>query len=191
MKKLFLIPLLFILLIPATVWMVAQWYPQAHLHHTAWLNAWLLISLGIALILVEIFALPGFNVLGIVGFLIALFGVGLCFEQFGTVWGLISAFGTVAFTAGTLWFAWKAGIWHQFINHASLPSLTERSLELNARRTIHLGKIGVAVTPLRPQGVIEINGERIEARTEGEFIAVGSEIKVVAMDTQKFIVKLN
>ena len=66
-------------------------------------------------------------------------------------------------------------------------NLLERESEQRAK---YLGKRGVAVTPLRPTGVAEIQGDRIEVVTEGDFISAGSEIKVVAMDRRKYFVRL-
>lgn len=191
MKKLFIIPILFLLLFPAAVWVVGQVAPTPLAANTGWLSAWALISLGIALIMAEVFVVPGFNIVGITGFLIALFGIGLSFEQYGTTWGLVAVSGTVVFTSGILWLAWKSGVWNHLVNQTVLPSLEERTAESHARRTLHLGKIGTTVTPLRPEGVVEIDGERVEVRTEGEYIAAGSSVKIVAMDSHKFIVRLN
>lgn len=57
-------------------------------------------------------------------------------------------------------------------------------------RARYLGKEGTTVTSLRPTGVVEIEDEHIEAVTDGEFIAAGSRVRVVAMDRQHYFVKL-
>jgi membrane-bound ClpP family serine protease len=57
-------------------------------------------------------------------------------------------------------------------------------------RSRYLGRDGVAVTALRPGGVCEIDGERVEVQTEGDFIASGSRVRVVAMDRRRFFVRL-
>lgn len=53
-----------------------------------------------------------------------------------------------------------------------------------------LGKIGVAVTPLRPTGTAEIEGSRVPVSTEGEFIAQGSYVRVVAKARKRYFVRL-
>jgi membrane-bound serine protease (ClpP class) len=59
------------------------------------------------------------------------------------------------------------------------------------QRARYLGKTGVALSPLRPTGIVEIDGERVEVATEGDFIAAGSRIKVVAMDRRRYFVRLD
>lgn len=54
-----------------------------------------------------------------------------------------------------------------------------------------LGRGGVAVTPLRPTGIVVVHGSRLEATTEGEFIAAGSRVRIVAMSRDQYIVRLD
>ena len=42
-----------------------------------------------------------------------------------------------------------------------------------------VGRRGTAITTLRPSGIIEIQGRRLDAVSEGEFIAPGTPIIVV------------
>ncbi len=58
------------------------------------------------------------------------------------------------------------------------------------QRKHYLGKSGIALTPLRPSGVVEIDGTRLEVATEGEFIAAGSRVRIVAMDRRRYFVRL-
>ena len=61
---------------------------------------------------------------------------------------------------------------------------------LTESRTRYIGMRGTAVTPLRPTGIVEIDGERIEVETEGGFIASGSEVRVLTVTRTRFIVGL-
>ena len=53
----------------------------------------------------------------------------------------------------------------------------------------YLGKTGVAISELRPSGIIEIDGERLDALSEGVFIPKGTTIKVVRVEGSKIIVR--
>jgi membrane-bound serine protease (ClpP class) len=53
-----------------------------------------------------------------------------------------------------------------------------------------LGRIGVATSPLRPTGTAEIDGSRLSVSTEGEYIAAGSYVRVVAKDSKQYFVRL-
>ncbi len=67
---------------------------------------------------------------------------------------------------------------------------TGEQAKLADRKRDALGRIGVAVTPLRPTGTAEIGGSRIPVSTEGEFIAAGSYVRVVARDRKQYFVRL-
>ena len=54
---------------------------------------------------------------------------------------------------------------------------------------IFLGKNGVAKSDLRPAGIIDIHGERIDAMTRGDYVEAGSEIQIVAIQGTVVIVE--
>lgn len=145
-----------------------------------------LILVGLALVMVEVYLVPGFNVLGVAGVIAAGAGVGYAFVEGGAVGGLAALAGT--FVVGGLLLAvlWRSGAWEKFILSESLP----RGDGDGATRGRLLGREGVAVSPLRPTGVAEVEGERVEVTTEGAFIAAGSRIRVVALVRNRYLVRL-
>ncbi len=150
-----------------------------------------LILLGVAFIVFEVYLVPGFNVVGIIGMLIIVFGVGYGFSETGLVGGTLFLVGALAAVAGTFMWLWKSGAWDRFILATNLrrdDNLIARESEDRAR---YLGEAGTAITPLRPTGIVEIEGRRIEVMTEGEFIAAGSDVRVVAMDRRRYFVRLD
>lgn len=149
-----------------------------------------LVALGLAFIVVEVYLVPGFNVIGIFGFLMMLFGVGYAFFEIGTTAGVLTLVGAVAAISGSFYWMWQSGAWDRFVLSTSLRADEGAVEEAGEHRARYLGRSGVAVTPLRPTGVAEIDGERIEVVTEGEFIASGSRIRVVAMDRRRYFVRL-
>ena len=163
---------------------------SAHITANSLLIPIALIILGVLLIVAEVYLIPGFNVVGILGALVMLVAVAMAFMQAGVIGGVIAMMSASALTGGTLWWMWKSGAWNRFVLSSNLKT-DERTLAREGeQRSRYLGKQGVAVTPLRPTGVAEIEGERIEVVTEGDFISAGSRIKVVAMDRRKYFVRL-
>lgn len=150
-----------------------------------------LVAVGFALIAVEVYVVPGLNVVGILGILVLIFAVGYAFSASGIWGGLFTLGGTIVLGAGILYAMWRSGAWEEFILATSmLPSrqLPEGSQDNRAR---YLGKVGAALTPLRPSGVAEIDGQRVEVQTEGGFIAANSKIRVVAIDRRHVFVRLD
>ena len=59
---------------------------------------------------------------------------------------------------------------------------TEKGLELR------LGKEGVAVSDLRPAGIVDIDGQRTDVVTSGEMIDKGVRVKVVEVEGNRVVV---
>ncbi len=57
-------------------------------------------------------------------------------------------------------------------NGTSVPEVAEAKSEL-------IGKSGIAVTTLRPSGIAEFDGKRLDVATSGEFIKKGETITVI------------
>jgi membrane-bound serine protease (ClpP class) len=51
------------------------------------------------------------------------------------------------------------------------------------------GKRGLAASPLRPAGIAEIEGERVDVVSDGEFIDAGEPITVVRVDGNRIVVR--
>ncbi len=66
---------------------------------------------------------------------------------------------------------------------------TESGYVSNANRLELIGKIGETKTPLRPSGTIIIEDERIDAVTEGGYIAVNQKVKVVKVEGSRIVVR--
>jgi membrane-bound ClpP family serine protease len=150
-----------------------------------------LIILGVLLIMAEVYLIPGLNVVGILGAFLMLAAVILAFMEAGAIGGVIAMTSAIALTGGSLWWLWRSGAWDRFVLSSSLRTDERLLAREGEARSRYLGRQGVALTPLRPTGVAEIEGERIEVVTEGDFISAGSRVKVVAMDRRKYFVRLD
>lgn len=149
----------------------------------------LLIGLGLAFIVVEVYVIPGFNVVGAAGFLLIAFAVAFAFYTHGFTGGVFTLIGAMGALGSVLYGLWQSGAWDRFVLADSLRRDPDESQMMETRRRF-LGKEGVTLTPLRPGGVVQIGEERVEASTEGEFIASGSRVRVVALDRLRYFVRL-
>jgi len=150
----------------------------------------LLIVAGFLLILVEVYVIPGFNVVGILGFLLIVFAVGYFYSEMGWTGGTIALAGAMTFGVLFFWMLYRLGAWQRFVLSANLSKDRATVARLHDQRRRFLGQKGRAVTPLRPAGTAEVDGTRIEVTTEGEYIAAGSEVRVVAMKRRAHVVQL-
>ena len=150
----------------------------------------LLIFFGLALIALEVYVVPGIGVVGFVGGAVIIAGVVYAFVTNGFGGGLIAASGSLALGGGMFYLMWESGAWDRFVLAASLSRDTEADARDADARSRYLGREAIAITPLRPGGIVEVSGERVEVQTEGEFIASGSMVRIVAMDRRRFFVRM-
>lgn len=142
---------------------------------------------GIVLILAEI-VIPG-GIVGGIG-LVSL-GSGLVLAAYDTAQGLASLGLAALVTAivivtGIKYFGFR-GVWNKLIlrdeqrnEQGYVAPKDQRSL---------LGQHGIALTPLRPAGVVKIGGMRVDAVSEGGFIPAGREVKVVTVEGTRVVVE--
>ena len=149
-----------------------------------------LILVGLALVVVEVTVVPGFNVIGVAGVLGAAVGVVVAFVEYGVAGGLGTLAATLLAAGGVAYLLVESGAWDRFVLTDSLRrGDAEPEVETESRARL-LGKTGTAVTPLRPGGVAEVEGARVEVETEGSFVAAGSSVRVVALDRRRVIVRM-
>lgn len=152
-----------------------------------WLHV-LLFILGIILMLIEL-VVPGFGIFGGLGILSLVAGVVMAAYDTGA--GLLS-FG-IAFVIAIVFIIivikqFKTrGIWNRFILKDEMKT---ESGYVAPRGYQHLqGKQGVALTPLRPSGMAEIEGERVDVVTEGGHTASGQQVSVVKVEGNRVVVR--
>ena len=144
----------------------SQWWPV------------IVFFIGIILIIVEFF-IPGFGLPGISG-IIAIF-TGIIFAASDLVRGMINlgiALGLVVVLAPILFlFLKRFGTLRGFVLSETIVGKPENDMDDVDKRLV--GKHGIALTTLRPSGIVEIDGKRLDAVSQGEFIFPGTHVKVV------------
>jgi membrane-bound ClpP family serine protease len=53
-----------------------------------------------------------------------------------------------------------------------------------------LGAVGVVLTPLRPVGVCDFSGQRVECVAESEYVDRGEKVRVIAVESTKVTVRV-
>ena len=150
-----------------------------------------LVLVGLALVVVEVTLVPGVNVIGVSGVLGMAVGVVMAFVAFGPVGGFVVLVGTVVAAGGLFYALWDSGAWDRLILSDSLRRDVDADRAGDATRAQLVGAVGHAVTPLRPSGVAEIDGQRLDVTTEGAFVAAGSRLRVVAIDRRRTLVRVD
>lgn len=150
--------------------------------------------LGLGLILVEVFVLPGFGVAGISGIILMFGGIFYVFKsayQFETA---ILAFSSVivltaAFVIATFCFFPKTRAWKHFALATEMSSDIGFHSAGDEDYQSYVGQTGTAITPLRPAGTIRLAGKRVDVLTAGDFIPSETTVKVIEVEGSKVFVE--
>lgn len=147
-----------------------------------WLSI-VLILLGIALLVAEIF-IPSFGVTGLLGIASIIGGVVMRADTFSQ--GIVM-FLVILIVVMILMF-----IAFRFVASRRTPLILQDTLneeEANKDLNYFIGKMGIALTILRPAGKGDFNGVRLDVITEGNFIKKDSVIEVSRIEGKKIFVK--
>jgi len=148
----------------------------------------LLFLLGLLLIYIEMHT-PGFGIPGILGSISVFFSIYLTIAQKGgTTQAILTGILVVASLIIFLIIYLPRSRFWKILN---IPQDQKKDLGYTAvkERTDLIGKKGITLTMLRPTGYIEIDGEKLEAYTESEFIEPNTEIIVVKVEGNKIFVR--
>jgi membrane-bound serine protease (ClpP class) len=159
-----------------------------------------LFIMGVILIVIEIFVIPGFGLAGISGISLVIFSLGVSLIgnvglQFPEIGQISQAIWTMAITLilGVAMIASMVRYLPENImfNTLVLSESTDRSRGYTGADTHDelLGSEGVTVTALRPSGTALLNDRRIDVVSDGDFIEKGARVKVVETANLKVVVR--
>ena len=145
----------------------------------------LLIVAGMIALGVELFIIPGFGVVGVLGIGALLAGAITAWVEFGALWGMVAFVGVFAGAALMTVAVLRSKIVRKrLILDAHLdPGCGTQARDLAPL----LGKRGVAATDLRPAGIAIIEDRRVDVVSEGGYIDRGTKITVTAIDGPRVI----
>ncbi len=158
--------------------------------------------IGIILIAVEFFIIPGFGVFGVAGIVLTLGGLVLGMlpnqafdfelvpssQLFGALLTVILS--ALVGVGMVFWLTPKVNEWGAF-KHLTLATTQDRSKGYTSSTYSEdmVGKIGKVHSRLRPSGKVEIAGEIYDAYSRGEFLEQGESIEVISTEGTSLRVK--
>lgn len=162
----------------------------------------LMFVIGVILLAVELFVIPGFGIFGVLGIIMILGGLVLgmlpnqdfnfdfvpASQLFGALLTVILA--ALASVGLVFWLTPKVNEWGAF-RTITLSTTQDRSQGYTS--SIYSenlkGKIGTVHSRLRPSGKVEIEGEIYDAYSRGEFLEQGEKIIVISTEGTSLRVK--
>ena len=186
--------------VPGTVGLIALalFFGSSYILQLASVIEILMFVVGVGLILLEIFVIPGFGITGISGIILVIVSLFLSlvgshpFIDLEIVSKAIIQLASSLFTAFVLIFILarflpKTSAFQRFV--LSEVEKADKGFSSHSHNKDLIGEEGIALTTLRPSGTAEINGKRVDVVTESSYVEKGKKIKVIAAEGIRIVVK--
>jgi membrane-bound serine protease (ClpP class) len=169
---------------------------HAVVHLVGWEEGLLFLA-GVILVIVEIFFVPGFGVPGVLGLICIItalvlsligmpinvsFETGLLADAMTRV--LLSLMGAFVLALVAMRLLSRTDF-----GKALVLETAEAGWVSAPTATDFVGRVGEALTDLRPGGKVSIDGERYDATSERQFVEQGARVKVIGKDGHELIVR--
>lgn len=148
-----------------------------------------LFIIGLVLILLEIFVIPGIGITGVLGFLGLVTGILLAATSVKqAVISLLVAFTSTILIAFFVFRYFKGGkSWDQLI--LNLKQDQQSGYIAHKDVNSYLGKIGLTITPLRPAGTARFDEHLLDVISEGNFVEKNIQVRIIRVEGGKIIVR--
>ena len=158
----------------------------------------LLLALGgVMLLALEVLVIPGFGIAGVLGIVALLAGLVLSLVGAGDTSEVVfMAAGRVVFallaaliaSLVLLRFLPRRPFGRRLVLEAALGAGPKHGSAPDSDRR-WMGKKGQASSPLRPAGIAEIEGVRVDVVSEGDLIEAGQPVEVTRVDGNRIVVR--
>jgi membrane-bound serine protease (ClpP class) len=154
--------------------------------------AYILIIAGLLLLVAELFIPSGlFFVLAVSAIVGGVIMTFIYSNDPYTGWMvLLALFVVVPVLAGMVFHYWpKTRIGRRFFLHGPAEDATMASMPVNVELEQLRGRLGRTLSALRPAGVVDFNGKRVDTITEGMMIDAGRWVRCIDVKAGKVIVR--
>jgi membrane-bound ClpP family serine protease len=154
--------------------------------------AYILIAVGIILMVAELF-IPTGGICFLLAAVFAIAGITLIFLYGDTTTGiiaLISVFVAAPVLLSALFYLWPDSLWGRRLIPRAEDNMTIAAMPANAALEQLKGRMGKAIAPLRPAGIVDFDGKRIDCVTEGMMIDADQWVRCVDVKAGRVVVRL-
>ena len=147
--------------------------------------------LGIGFLILEAF-MPGFGAPGITGVVLEVITLVLTWNAHGpmaTLGLLLIVLATLAIAISTSLRSLSKGKLGKSTFILNETESNEAGYRTTEDMQVFVGREGTASTVLRPTGIADFDGVRLNVSSEGDFIAAGTKVRIISVEGHKILVR--
>lgn len=153
--------------------------------------AYLLLAVAFVLMVTELF-IPTGGICFVLAAVIAIAGVTLIFYYGDRTNGLIAlftAFVGVPVLLSGIFYLWPESLWGKRLIPKPEDDMTIATLPANTQLEQLKGRIGRTASSLRPAGIVDFDGKRIDCVTEGMMIDANQWVRCIEVKAGRVVVR--
>jgi membrane-bound ClpP family serine protease len=150
-----------------------------------WISIALLLLFGLLFLIAEVLFIPGTTVVGLVGFALLAAGIWFGYRDLGTSAGHVTL-ATALVLAGIILYI---GLRPKNMARLALTDVNDGHVRDARLPDVQPGATGRAISALRPSGTVLFDEHRREVVTRGEFVPVGTEVRVLRIEQNRIVVE--
>ncbi len=153
--------------------------------------AYVLLAIGVVLLMAELF-IPTGGICFLIAAFCAIVGIFLIFfygETTNGVYALVGFFVVIPVLLFAVFQLWPTGLWGSRLIPRPEDDMTIAAMPGNAILEKLKGRMGRTVSPLRPAGIVEFEGKRIDCVTEGMMIDANQPVRCLDVKAGRVIVR--
>ncbi|MFN0057369.1 MAG: NfeD family protein [Planctomycetota bacterium] len=148
----------------------------------AWAGYLVILVLGLSLVFIELFV-PSGGLIGLAAALCVGYAIWAMFADGQILAGTVSSIVSVVYFVVVI--RWGLS---RLTMRGSLGAITATGDDVMRAQTL-IGKVGTAVSDLRPAGIALVDGTRLDVMSSGAFIQSGAAIEIVEARGNRIMVR--
>ena len=155
----------------------------------------LLLFMGLILLLLEIFIVPGFGPVGIGAILFLAAGAYAAWSKLSPIWAMVVTLASILSVIVSIIYFKKSGLANKLVLRRHIKDSASQDIHNQTKKKgeggsiISVGEIGLTVCDLRPAGIAEFKTHRVNVLTDGIYIKKKAKVKITRIEGNRIFVE--
>ena len=148
------------------------------------------LFIGLVLLLLEIFIIPGFGPVGIAAILFLTIGTYIAWTKLSITFALIITLTSILSVIAAIIFFRKSGFANKLVLGRSIEDdTTVENQDQRKSSLISVGETGYTISDIRPTGIAEFQNQRLNVITDGIYIKRNTKVKITLIEGNRIFIE--